>query len=85
MTQNTVRDSRESPNKQETGILNRLAYCAQLNYMLISFRRFKNFTDVKKFPSGFLLPFLLERLVGTKYLFSQKGRFAFKKKNLLVI
>ena len=26
MTQNMVRDSRESPDKQETGILNRLAY-----------------------------------------------------------
>ena len=26
MTQNTVRDSRESPDKQENGILNRLAY-----------------------------------------------------------
>ena len=32
----------------------------------------------KKFPGEFLLPFLMERLVGTKYLFSQEGRFALK-------
>ena len=42
MTQNTVRDSRESPDKQQTGMLNRLAYLiyskcsAQLHVYIIS-------------------------------------------------
>ena len=72
MTQNTytVRDSRESPDKQENGILNRLAY---------------NHIDVKEFPRRFLLPFLTERLVGTKYLFFSGGQICIQKKNLLVI
>ena len=85
MTQNTVRDSRESPDKQENGILNRLAYfnkvSAQLNYIV----DMSNFIDVKKFPSRFLLPFLTERLVGTKYLFFSGGQICIQKKNLLVI
>ena len=70
MTQNTVRDSRESPDKQENGILNRLAY---------------NHIDVKEFPRRFLLPFLTERLVGTKYLFFSGGQICIQKKNLLLI
>ena len=82
MTQNTVTDSRESPDKTANWKqISVFEISAQLNNMFI-FHRFKNFTDVKKFPSGFLLPFLTERLVGTKYLFSQEGRFAFKKKRI---
>ena len=86
MNQNKVKDTRESPNKQQTGILNRLPIfsASVFNNMLISFffHLFQNSTDVK---SGLLLHFLMERLVGMKYLFSQKGRFALKNKNLLMI
>ena len=46
---------------------------------------YANFIDVKKFPSRFLLPFLMERLVGTKYLFFSGGQICIQKKNLLVI
>ena len=64
-----VKDRWESSNKQQqTGILDRLAYLKSvLSYMLILFHLFKNSTNVKKFPSGLLLPFLtahLERNIG---------------------
>ena len=85
MTQNTVRDSRESPDKQENGILNRLAYLKKVLSMQLHCWYYANFIDVKKFPSRFLLPFLMERLVGTKYLFFSGGQICIQKKNLLVI
>ena len=78
MNQNMVKDRRESPDKQQTGIFKTVSVfkISADNYMLISFHRFQNSTDVE---SGLLLPFLTKRLVGTKYLFSQEGRFALKK------
>ena len=76
MNHNIVKDSWESSNKQQqTGILDRLAYLKSvLSYMLILFHLLKNSTNVKKFPSGLLLPFLTEHLVRTKYWSPQEGR-----------
>ena len=54
MTENTVRDSRESRDKQETGILNRLAYLKKVFSSIILHVDFENFTDVKWVSSPLL-------------------------------
>ena len=59
MTQNVVKDSKESPDKQQTGVLNRLAY---LKSLLNSITSWYHFVDLriplmlKNFQMGFFSP-----------------------------
>ena len=86
MTQNTVRDSRESPDKQQTGMLNRLAYLryskcsAQLHvYIISSIQEFHWCYTISKWVSSPLLNWafswneIFVFSVGQILLRSQKG------------
>ena len=83
MTQNVVKDSRESPDKQQTGALNRLAYLKSLLNSITCWYHFIGSRIplmLKNFQMGFSSPSITECLVGMEYLFSQEGRLALKKR-----